>query len=235
MVSGAGPQFNNKESSLGIRYAYGEKRVPILDYYRPLETKYPLIYLKFSYGEIKSGKYAANYGKILSAVTFNHHINRWGNDQYRLEGGWVHSFDDRALPLSFLLAGNGIRMKGLNYYSTGGFITMLPYDYFSDRYISFLYKHDFDRYLWDKKYSKPFVSVAHNMIYGSLQNYTKIANPDLRSFTNGYHESGILLNQLIRKNLHFTDLNLGAGAFYNWMGTPSKKNLVGVFAISVSF
>jgi hypothetical protein len=234
-VSGVTAKFENKESALGIRYAYGEKRAPLLDYYVPVETKYPLVYLKLAYGEIKSGKYAATYGRIVTAVTYNHHINRWGNDLYRIEAGMVQSFDNRPLPLSFLLAGNGIRMRGLNYYTTGGFITMRPYDYFSERYISFLYKHDFDRFLWDKKMSKPFISLAHNMIYGSLQSPTKIANPDLRSFSKGYHESGILLNQLIRKNLHFADVNLGLGAFYKWSATPSKENVVGVFNISVGF
>ena len=235
IVHGLGKEFNNRETSLGVRYAYGEKRVPLFDYYTPLETKYPMVYLKFAYGELKSGSYNTSYGKLLSAVTYRHHINRWGRDNYRLEGGMLHSFEERPLPLSVLLAGNGIRMKGLNYYGTGGFITMRPYDYFSDRYISFLYKHDFDWYIWDLKLSKPSVSVAHNMVYGSLQQPTKLANPELNSFTNGYHETGILLNQILRKNLRFTDLNLDLGAFYNWKGTPTPKNMVGVFAISATF
>jgi hypothetical protein len=220
---------------MGIRYAYAEKRIPLLDYYTSYETKYPIVYIRAGIGEISSGKYAARYTRVLTAVTYNHHINRWGNDNYRVEAGMVQTGNEQPIPLSVLLAGNGIRMKGFNYYRYGGFITMRPYEYFTDRYISFFYKHDFDKYLWTAKYSKPSVSVAHNLVYGSLNSTNKKANPGVRSFQNGYHETGLIINQLLRKNLHFAEISASVGAFHFWSKDDWRKNTVGVFSINFGF
>jgi hypothetical protein len=230
-----GGKFLNREATLGIRYAYAEKRIPLLDYYTSYETKYPVVYFRAGIGEISSGKFAARYTRVLTAVTYNHHINRWGNDNYRVEAGMVQTGNEQPIPLSVLLAGNGIRMKGFNYYRYGGFITMRPYEYFTDRYISFIYKHDFDKYLWIAKYSKPSLSVAHNLVYGSLNSTNKKANPEVRSFQNGYHETGLIINQLLRKNLHFAEISASVGAFHFWSKDDWRKNTVGVFSINFGF
>jgi hypothetical protein len=227
--------FLNEEAGLGVRYAYAEKRIPILDYYTSYETKYPIAYLRAGLGAISSGKYSSRYARMLFAITYNHHINRWGNDNYRIEAGLVQTTNEQPLPLSVLLAGNGIRMKGFNFYRYGGFITMRPYEYFTDRYASFLYKHDFDKYLWSAKYSKPSFSLAHNMVYGSLTTINKKANPEVRSFEKGYHESGLIINQLLKKNLHFADISASIGAFHHWSNEDWRKNTVGVFSIYFAF
>jgi hypothetical protein len=230
-----GGKFLNDEVSLGIRYAYAEKRIPMLDYYTTYETKYPVVYFRAGLGEISSGKYSARYTRVLTAITYNHHINRWGNDQYRIEAGSVQTDNQQPLPLSVLLAGNGIRMKGFNYYRYGGFITMRPYEYFTDKYVSFLYKHDFDRYLWNTKFSKPSVSIAHNLVYGKLNSINKKANPMVRSFEKGYHETGLIINNLIKKDLRFADIGISVGAFHHWSNEPWRKNTVFVFSINFGF
>jgi hypothetical protein len=228
--------FTATEASLGLRYAYAERRVPVFDYYMPEETKYPIAYLRLSGGKVGAGSYATNYVKALAAVTYSFHANRWGRDYYRLEGGWVRSLSGQPLPRSFLLAGNGIRMNRSQYYSPTGFVTMRPFDYYNDRYVSLLYKHDFDRFFWDVKWSKPFLSLAHNMAYGSLDNKTVAANNGIRSFRNGYHESGVLLNQILRYNIRVTDVYFNAGLFYHWNGEANfKRGAFGVFSISAGF
>jgi hypothetical protein len=230
-----GGKFLNQEASLGIRYAYAEKRIPLLDYYTSYETKYPIVYLRAGLGEINSGKYAARYTRLLTAITYNHHINRWGNDNYRVEAGIIQTKDQQPIPLSVLLAGNGIRMKGVNYYRYGGFITMRPYEYFTDKYVSFLYKHDFDRYLWNTKFSKPSISVAHNIVFGNLNSINRKANPGVRSFEKGYHETGLIINHLIRKDLRFAVISLSVGIFHHWSKEPWRKNTVPVFSINFGF
>jgi hypothetical protein len=236
LLHGTQSNFTNEEGSLGIRYAYGEKRIPVFDYYMPSATKYPVVYLRIAYGNISSSDYSNRYTRMLTAVTYTYHVNRWGIDHLRAEAGLLNSFNNQAFPLSLLMAGNGIRISNFSVYSQFGFVTMHPYDFFTDHYVSLLYRHDFDNYFWDKKLSKPFLTVAHNMIYGSLTAGSKAANPGINSLTKGYHESGLLVNQLIRKNLHFADLNIGVGAFHHWTpGKYQKESTVGVFSVYLGF
>jgi hypothetical protein len=232
LAHGALKNYTSDEAAFGFRYAYGEKRVPVFDYYLASDTKYPVFYFKIAPGKISSGTYKANYIRMLTAVTYKHHINRWGNDNYRIEAGMIKASGNQPLPLSLLLAGNGIMRNNFSFYSSGGFLTMRPYDYFSDRFISGLYKHDFDWYFWDSKFSKPSLSIAHNLVYGEVGKNSILANPGIHSFNAGYHETGIMVNQLFKKNLHFADVIFSAGAFHHWSNEDWRKNTVGVFSIN---
>jgi hypothetical protein len=231
-------EFDVREASIGLRYAYGEKRAPAFGYYFPVATKYPIFYLRSAYGYARAGDdYSARYIRLVAAGDFSKHINRWGNDLYRVEAGIIHTFNNAPLSRSFLLASKGFRRSGINYYAWGGFLTLRPFDFYCERYVSFLYKHDFDKYLWRSKISKPFISIAHNMMYGTLSPESKVATPTVVAPTSGYHESGILLNQLLQKNLfHVFYIYLNAGAFYHW--TPAfewKKNGLFVVGLSAGF
>ena len=232
--TGAISSFHSQEATIGLRYAYGEKRIPSFDYYLPTPTEYPIFYLKAALGKTWADKYRVNFLRFLGAMTYKKHINRWGNDQFRLEGGWIHAFQNKPLAPSYLLSGNGFRADGLNYYAWGGFLTMKPFDLYSERYISLLYRHDFDRFLWDTKLSKPFLSLAHNLVYGTISFDSRLANPGLRTPVSGYHESGLLVNQLFQKNiLHAFNIYINAGLFAHWHSNLSwKKDAVWVIGIS---
>ena len=154
--------------------------------------------------------------------------------QQKLSG---NSFDDKPFSPSYLLAGNGFRSSGLNYYAWGGFLTMRPYELYSDRYVSFLYKHDFDKFLWQAKISKPYLSLAHNMLYGSIKSENRIANPGITTPVSGYHESGIMINQLLQQNIaHAINIYLNAGEFYHWENQSTwKRNGVWLIGLGVGF
>jgi hypothetical protein len=211
--------FNLNEVSVGIRYAYGEIRTPAFGYYIPASTKYPIAYLRISGGQLTSGSYEAQYIKTLAAITYNVHTNRWGRDYFRLEGGMVKTIDDKALPRSYLLAGNGYRMnKNFQLYTNVGLVTLLPYQYFSDKYASLMYRHDFDRALFQvAKVMKPTPAIAHNMLYGSMDDQNAAANTGAVAPTNGYHESGIIMNKILISDIaNFAYVNFNIGAFYHW-------------------
>jgi hypothetical protein len=226
--------FNKTEAGVSLRYAYAEKRVPLFGYYFPSGTKYPILYLRPAIGSIDSGNYSNRYIRALAAISFSNRLNRWGKDDFHLEAGFIHSFNNRPFPRSFLLASKGFRTEGLNFYAWGGFLTMRPYDFYSDAYISFMYKHDLEKYLWRLKFSKPFVSVAHNLVYGRVDGASKTANAGTVSPTSGYHETGVVLNQLVQMNfVNAAYLYLNAGAFYHWTSAFDwQRN--GVFVIGVS-
>lgn len=211
-------RYDLKEGTINLRYAYAEKRTPLFDMYLPLETKYPILYLRLSAGNITSGSYTADYGKALASITYRIRINRWGHENLRVDAGMVRTVDNKPLPRSFLLAGNGFRIDGkVQLYAMGGLLTLLPYTYFSDKFVSLLYRHDFDRSFYENKYSKPYLSLAHNVLWGSLNTENKFANNGIETPDNAYQESGIMLNQLLRiEYLNIAYINLNAGVYYHW-------------------
>lgn len=228
--------FTAYEATLGLRYAYGEKRVPFFEYYLSQGTRYPVVYASLGRGRLSAGGQNTSYTRALAAVTFAKHLNRWGKDRFRLEAGLVQTRKAGALPRSLLLAGNGFRRGDLTFYAWGGFFTMRPFDFYADRYLSFLYRHDLDKNLWTAKWSKPFVSLAHNLIYGGLQPESKAANPGISTYGTGYHESGLLLNRLLRYNLGVAEAGLNVGAFYHWQKDGNwRRNGVFVIGLTTGF
>ena len=229
-------QLDIMEGGLGFRYAFGEKRVPFFEYYLPAGTKYPIVYFSLARGKVSYGSYETSYNRFLAGLSFSKHLNRWGADQMRIEGGWTYSNNDQPLPRSLLLAGNGFRRSGFNFYAWGGFLTMLPFEFYSDRYISVLYRHDLDRNFWDLKWSKPYLSLAHNMVYGSLSQVNKQANFGLQSYGSGYQESGLVLNSILSYNLRFAEMNINTGVYYHWTNDWDwKDNGVWVIGTTLKF
>jgi hypothetical protein len=228
--------FDVQEGSVGLRYAFREKRSPIFGYYLAQKSKYPIAYLRLSGGNISSGDYNTTYWRALAAVTYDIHINRWGTDNFRLEAGMIYTPDNKALPRSFLLAGNGYRMtQQLQWYAWGGFITMNPFDYYTDGYSSLLYRHNFDWRLYNNKFSSPYISLAHNMLYGNLDAANEAANPGATAPIKGYHETGIVLNSIVRINYwNLAYVNLNIAGFYHWNG-PFNWDKQGKFALGLSF
>jgi hypothetical protein len=145
--------------------------------------------------------------------------------------------DNKPFSRSMLLAAKGFRTDGLNFYAWGGFLTIRPFDYFNDRYLSVLYKHDFEKSLWKLTWSKPYISIAHNLMYGGLDKVSKEANPGIAPNSGGYHESGFLLNQLLQRNFFgATYVYLNAGVFYHWTNDPTlRRNALFVLGISTGF
>ena len=226
--------FKKSEAGLTLRYAYGEKRVPVFGYYFSTTTKYPRLFLRSAIGNTNATGYSANYITALAAIDFTKRINRWGNDRWRIEAGILRSFDKEPIPRSFLMASKGFARDAINFYGWGGFLTMHAYDFYNDAFVSVLYKHDFDKFLWNLRFSKPFVSIAHNMTYGNLESNTKTANINIAAPVSGYHESGLILNQLLQKNIYNVSyLYLNIGAFYHWTSSFDWGNN-GVFVIGVS-
>lgn len=232
--------FDVKEATVGLRYAHGEKRVPVMGYYLPDQTiplRYPILYLSATVGQAHAGSYRAHYLRALAGITYSKRINRWGNDEWRLVAGGLWVKDERPMPQSLLLAGNGLRRSGINFYAPGAFITMGQSDVYSSRFISLHYLHRFDKYLWKTKYSQPFISFGHNLLISQLANVDRQATTGIATVQNGYHESGLLLNQLLQKGLgNLFTVYFNIGAFYHWTSSYNwQQNGVWVVGMGARF
>ena len=226
--------FQVSKAGIGLRYAPLEKRYPFFDqYFSSGKNRLPIFYLNVNTGRVHAPGYQSNFTSVLAAIDYERRSNRWGKDYFRLEAGFLQS--SNALPKSFLFAGNGFRRNQVSFYTWGGFLTMRPFDFYMNRYASLLYKHDFDFHFWDQAFSKPFVTIAHHLLYGDLSAIHAEGNYGSVAPHRGYHETGILLNQLLRYDAKFADMNINAGYFYHWTRKYDSNNGAWVLGFNFSF
>ena len=92
------------------------------------------------------------------------------------------------------------------------FETMLPYEFFSDKYINIHFRHSFGSLLLKVKKFEPEFIVTSSVGFGSL------AHPDLhggvafKTMENGYYESGLIINNILKFNFS----SFGVGAYYRY-------------------
>ncbi len=236
--------FEAQEVSLGFRYAFAERTAPFFSSYYSMGSKYPVWYGRVTAGNLAAGTQQLPYVQALTAVSWQKHINRIGNERLMVSAGKIWS--DDPLPLSKLFAGSGYRYDpkdgtGLSLYSFGGFMTMYPYGYYTDQYLSVLLRHDFDRRLYKADIpgttlsSSPFIGLQYNMLYGTLQHREAQQLVDFAVPDNAYHEAGILVNSILMHrylNLYYFTLN--AGYFYHIadQGTAKTNGKI-VFGVNV--
>lgn len=218
-------QFDTREIVFSLRYAYAERMAPLFNRYVSAGTKYPVFYSKIRVGEISQD--GNRYLQALAAVKWQKHINRWGNEKFLLIGG--AAFSRKPLPLSKLFAGNGFRTDDNAFYAFGGMLTMLPYQYYTDRFINFYWQHDFDFRFFRAKLSRglstaPSPSIGYNLLWGKLRDpsahqFVQFSVPDP-----AYHEAGGMINKLLRmKFAGMYHLNLNLGYYYHLKGRFNHK------------
>ncbi len=100
-------QFTTTEASLSLRYAYAERTAPLFNNYYSLGSRYPIWYAKITTGVLQTGNLQTTYSQALTAVAWQKHVNRIGNEHFLIEGG--KSWSNNPLPLSKLFAGSGYK------------------------------------------------------------------------------------------------------------------------------
>ena len=90
------------------------------------------------------------------------------------------SKSDAPLPLGKLFAGNGYNYVSGSYdpsvYTFGGLMTITPYQFYMDRFVSFIYRHDFDRRFFVLEHrsstisSAPYLCLQYDLLVGGMAN-----------------------------------------------------------------
>lgn len=228
-------QFDTKEAILSLRYAYAERMSPLFGRYFSDGSKYPILYSKVIFGEVENDN--NKYIHALAAVKWQKHINHIGDQQYLFIAGGV--FSKYPLPISKLFAGNGFQTESTSLYVFGGMQTMSPSGYYSEKFVNFYWKNDFDFKFYKLKLSQkisssPTLSLCYNVLWGKLN------NPDAHKLIQfsvpdpAYHELGIILNRVVRiKVMGVIYLNLNTGYFYHLNG-PFNVQQNGRFVLGLS-
>ena len=112
-------------------------------------------------------------------------------------------------PITELFNIFGSRHEKFELYSTDNFNTMIPDEFFCDRFAALYFSHNFRNLLIDFKKFHPELIVVTNLAFGYLSEGN---NYDLKDLSKGYYESGLIIDKIIKTSFN----KLGLGIFYRY-------------------
>jgi hypothetical protein len=229
--------YTVSEASLRLRYAFGERRAPLLGKYFSSGSPYPVVYAGLAAGNTEIAGRSIGYLRTGVAIAWQKHIARIGDERWQLEAGKLWS--DAPLPLGQLFAARGIRHEKYPLYLFGGLQTLSPYSYFMDAFLSIAWRHDFDWRFYRANFgsfgSMPGLSLAWNAVWGRLSHASAQQMVEANAPAGCYHEGGILLRDALRmRYLNLCYIGLVGGYFFPLQ--PSRKDAgTAVIGLSVSY
>ena len=200
-------QFAFSEIGFQFRYAYKEKYLQVLNNKYTLGSHYPIFLFNFIQGtKLWDGDY--EYTKYEAKVTKSFQVKPLGETKLAVVGGLV----DGKTPLSKLYNGHG-SYQAFSFETENSFGTMRLGEFYSDRFLSVFFKHNFGNVLFRYKKFKPEFALVNNFGIGKLSenSYHQTAEP-LQSIEKGYYECGLLINNILNQSF----LGYGVGVFYRY-------------------
>ncbi len=225
--------FLISEAGVSIRYARHENYMQMNGKKVFLRQQFPFLTLTAGRAIPAFNSQNFNYNFIdFNAMNLFKH--RGGSKSYvSVSAGWL----DGVAPYGRLYNGRGA--NALKFYVDNYFQTMGLYEFTASRYVSLFLHHNFGNVIVNKKFSKPELVIYHNIGVGALDNRLIHVNIPIKTFENGFYESGVGLSNLIRLNyLNVAFLGFGGSLFYRYgeysLPKPSD-NLVWRLNLGISF
>lgn len=225
--------FKFTEIGLHFRYAYRQRFVRFLGLKIPEPTSFPVFEMGYIRGFENFYEGAFSYNKVLAAIEQSFRTLHLGETHYRVEAGWV----DRVLPLQKLFNSSGFG-RDFQFLTIGNsFQTMNQYEFISDRFVHFFFRHNFGTILFRTKKFRPEVSIQHNIAFGQLRNRAIHSGVDFKTMERGYFEAGLVLDNLLLINyFNFAYIGLGGGVYYRYGPYALPKTSENfAFRMSLSF
>ncbi|MEA3503936.1 MAG: DUF5686 family protein [Bacteroidota bacterium] len=195
------------EVEVKLRFAYKEKLVRNVRSVVALGTKYPIINIAFIKGVDDFSDIGMSYFKFMSRIDYSFYTPFFGETKIRVDGGIANG----DLAISKLFNGKA-SYSDFSLYSSNSFSTMRLNEFFSDRYLALYFSHNFGKLLVDNKYFAPEIVLKHNFLIGDLNNKLNHSGLDFSVPKKGYHESGIVLNNLLKLGF----MGYGLAVFYRY-------------------
>lgn len=208
-----------------FKYAYKQKVIKTQNYKYNTYTRYPILYAKIEQG-ITSLDGEFNYTRITARTQKKFRLKNLGKPSFYLEGGMV--FGD--VPIAKMYTSTGTNyQQTFQVSSSRVFETMLPYEFFSDKYAKVHFQHSFGNLLLRTKKFKPEIVISTSAGFGSLEKSENHGGIGFKTMEKGFYESGVTVNHLLKVN--FT--TLGIAGFYRY-GPYSFDNAVDNFLLKMS-
>ncbi len=205
--------FTFAEAELYLRYAYGLQSFRFLGTELEQRSDRPILHLRAAKGwdGWLGGKH--DYLRLQSALEYTLRHHRWGALRLAAEAGWCSP----EVPYAKLFTpiGTGAGWNALSLATA--FEAMQPYEFVADRSLHLYVEHAFHRLARQSELFQPQPSLIHRMGWGSLRNPQQHGPDTWRSMEQGYWESGLAINSLLRFNyLNVGYIGLGIKALYRY-------------------
>jgi len=204
-------------SNVGVelRYAFKEKVIKTLGTTFATPTTYPIVYGKIEQGtSLFDGEY--QYTRYTVKAEKKFYIKNFGRLGFSIETGLIEGDVPQHKLNSSIGTNNSFDLsllgKFLNVSSENVFETMLPYEFFSSKYIHFHFRHSFGSLLFSLKKFKPELVLTSSVGFGTLSNAEAHDGVEFKTMEKGYYESGILLRNLV----HINTTTAGIGFFFRY-------------------
>ncbi len=198
-----------RQAGIRVRFLYNEKFTETLFGRISMGSDYPDVNLSYNYVQPEN---SADFFKLETKITSKINFHFAGITKATIRGGYISGNP----PLFLTFNGNGSFMP-FSLDAENTFQTMLPYEFFSNQYLSVFLRHNFGHLIFKTGKFKPGIELSHNMGFSSkLNNYTGCNS---RSFDKVYIESGIIITNLL--NVSFS--GYGIGVFYRYGFYSSEK------------
>ncbi|MDX2283308.1 MAG: DUF5686 family protein [Bacteroidia bacterium] len=221
------------EAGIRLRYAWREELMQVLGRRVSNGSRFPVLTLVYTRGldGLLGGQFAFDRLEVQAEQTLRHRL--LGATAVQARAGAVQG----EAPASRLFNGNGVFFRNNPGLIFNAFQTMRPYEFLSDRYVSFFLRQDLGPPLWRSAWSQPRLRLLHGMAWGSLASPGTHAELEFRTMEQGFFESGLQVQDLIRTEyVNIGYLGLGIAGFWRYgpyAGATWREN--GVLRLALSF
>lgn len=201
------------EARFNWRFLYKERLTNNFGQRISMGSKYPVINVTYAHGFKGMWEGQFNYNKIELGVQWDHYTPQLGRTIITFEAGLI----DQPVPYSLAFGGRPSYNPSFSVFVKNTFQTMRFNEFASDQYASLFFLHDFGPLLLRSGWFKPEIRYVQGISFGSLQNPEFHQTLNLKTLEEGFFESGIIVDNLIRINVLNTGyFGVGAGAFYRY-------------------
>ena len=212
-------QFANAE--IKIRFAYNEKFISTSNGIRSLGTLYPEVWLSYlhSFPDILGSQF--DYDRVKFQFSQNFYTKYIGVSKVVMQAGYASQSCPVMETFDIMASNNNLYL-----YAPTSFCTMLPEEFFCDRFAALFLTHNFSGMLWKTQsdWFKPELVLATNIGWGDMRRAEGFEK-NFKTMEKGYFESGFVVKGL----LNALWVKVGAGVFYRY-GPYSFDNVWDNFA-----
>ncbi len=200
--------YNFNEVGVEFRYAFKEKVIQTLSQKFAKPSNYPIVYAKIEQG-IKEYNGEYKYTRYTIRAEKKFQIKNIGRPSFYVEAGFI----DGEVPQHKLNSSLGtFHFKSFLITTENAFETMLPYEFFSNKYVNIHFRHSFGSLLLKVKKFEPEFIITSSVGFGSLANQELHNGVAFKTMEHGYYESGLIINNILKLNYS----SFGVGAFYRY-------------------
>lgn len=175
-------------------------------------TKFPIVTGRVSFG------FPSNYGNLTYTkydliINDDFKIGRIGKSNITVQAGLV----DGNIPYTLLYNPDGV-FTNFSISADNSFETMRVNEFLSNKFINIFFRHQFPDIRITKKIVPNF-ELVHNIGYGSLEFPGDHVNTTFKTLDNGFWESGLRLNNLLKINI----TSIGFGTYFRYGANSLTK------------